>query len=119
MSTLENRYGTDWWNTANISTRIKKYAQKIMDDEKKNKWYRSRGDHPIFYTTIGNLSNNISSNWNEFKDEGLSSPQWIEFHIGEILENSRNTIMHGNPLSKRYIRRLKDVFDDWMGILDS
>lgn len=119
ISKLSETYGDDWWNLATISMRIKKKADKLMKDEKQNKWYRPRGDHPIFYTTIGSLSSIISSNWDSFKDVGLSSPQWVEFHIGEIIENSRNTIMHSNPLSDEYIRRLRDVFDDWMRILTS
>lgn len=114
---LQARHGRNWWDKASVSRGIKEEVQKRRVAEDNNRWHGRRGAHSIFYTNIADLSRIIVSNWDDFRNTGLSSAQWVEFHIKEIVEVSRNTVMHNNPLSKRDIRRLRDVFEAWMDII--
>jgi hypothetical protein len=115
---LKIAYGRNWWEDATISRGIKKNVEKRLADDESAKWHGRRKAHPIFYVSTGDLSRIIENNWDYFKDSGISSPQWVNTYITEIIERSRNIVMHCNPLSKRDIERIRVVFRDWMSIVN-
>lgn len=104
------KYGENWWETK-VSKPVQKNVQNKINQEQKNKWHGKRGQHPIFYTVISDLSSIISVNWIDFKED-LPSQEWFNQRILEI-ELSRNTIAHNNPLENRDFNRLKMYFYDW------
>ncbi|RLC69868.1 MAG: hypothetical protein DRI26_08240 [Chloroflexi bacterium] len=110
INTLQ-KYGDDWWYTK-VSNRVKKKAQKRMEQEDRHKWHGKRGQHPIFYTNISDLKSIIQTNYEDFKDK-LPSIEWLTQRINEI-ELSRNTVAHNNPLHKDDIERIKIFLRDWI-----
>lgn len=111
-----SKYGPDWWGKK-VSEAVQRNAQRNIDQEEKQKWHGKRGQHPIFYTFISDLSSIISVNWEDFKDK-LPSQEWLNQRIKEI-ELSRNTIAHNNPLKKDDFERVKMYFRDWIKLISS
>jgi len=57
----------DWWmSTKIVKQDIQKYAQTIMDAEKKHRWLDARGDHPIYYVGLEHLYKIIEMNYNPY-----------------------------------------------------
>jgi len=115
---LSDVFGENWWNLANISSKVTKTIIKRMSDDEKNKWHGRRGAHPIFYTDMSDLRRIMEHNWQYFQGTVIPNANWIELYLGEIIERLRNTIMHCNPLSNDDISRLKTVYKDWIRILE-
>jgi hypothetical protein len=110
-STLENKYGTDWWFHENVvSNGIRREARKRKEQEHHNRWHSERGSHDIFYTDFGDLSSIISANWSSFKSL-FRDLRWIQVRMEEI-ELSRNIIAHNNPLPSREVDRIKMYYMD-------
>lgn len=106
-----SKNGEDWWEKK-VGIAVRRNAQRNIDQEEKQKWHGKRGQHPIFYTFISDLSSIINVNWDDFKDT-LPSQEWINQRIGEI-ELSRNTIAHNNSLNEDDFERIKMYFRDWI-----
>jgi hypothetical protein len=119
LDILKKSFGKDWWEKSQISSGIRKNVTKRMADDERAKWHGRRKAHPIFYVNTGDLSRIIETNWEYFKDTGISNPQWVNTYITEIIERSRNIVMHCNPLPKRDITRLRVIFEDWMSIINT
>ncbi|MCV0400166.1 MAG: hypothetical protein K5785_09275 [Nitrosarchaeum sp.] len=72
----------NWWtNTKIVKPDIQKYAQTIMDAEKKHRWLDTRGDHPIYYVGLEHLLKIIEMSYNPyFKNifELTKLKTWIE-----------------------------------------
>lgn len=111
IETLESKYGDNWWDTK-VSEGVKKNVRKRIKKEEKHKWHGKRGQHPIFYTDISDLSSIVNVNWDDFKDM-LPNQNWFNQRINEI-EQSRNTVAHNNPLEKDDFNRVKMYFRDWI-----
>jgi len=109
---MESKYGSDWWNKAKISSKIKGKVKIRKKDEDRNRWHGKRGAHEIFYTDIEELTSIIETNWNYFK-KYLPKQHWVKTMI-EIIGTSRNVIAHNNPLKKDDISSLKVHFKQWM-----
>jgi len=110
MSTLERKYGNNWWDMANISREIKDQVEKRRKEEGKNRWVGRRGAHSIFYTDFGDLGRIINTNYQDFKDI-FPDLTWITSRINDI-EESRNIIAHNNPLPEKEITRIKIYWKD-------
>lgn len=109
---MESKYGSDWWNKAKISSKIKGKVKIRKKDEDRNRWHGKRGAHEIFYTDIDELTSIMETNWNDFK-KYLPKQHWVKTMI-EIIGTSRNVIAHNNPLKKDDISSLKVHFKQWM-----
>lgn len=72
----------NWWtNKKIVKEDIQKYAQTIMNAEKKHKWLDARGDHPIYYVGLEHLYKIIEMTYNpHFKDifELTKLRTWID-----------------------------------------
>ena len=110
-STLQKKYGEEWWNKCNISKEIRKKVKSRINSERINRWHGKRGSHPIFYTDFDDLRSIIINNWEEFK-KIFPDQIWVQSRLKDI-EPSRNIIAHSNPLPMREIKRIKMVMEDF------
>jgi len=74
--TLEDAEGADWWNGARIAPDIKADVAALVRKEKDN-GVTPRSDNMIDYTTFGQLSGIITSNWDLFEPT-LKSKRGVE-----------------------------------------
>lgn len=111
IKTLIEKYKEEWWEKGS-SNGIRERAQKRMEDEQSAKWHTQRGQDPINYTTFGDLKNIMQNNWDAFEDL-IGSLPWAS-GIFDIIERSRNVIMHSGVLEKEDIERLGVNIRDWV-----
>jgi hypothetical protein len=109
-STLEKKFGKNWWNLANISRDIRNEVKRRKKSEGKNRWVGKRGIHNIFYTNLGDLVSIISNNYADFKDL-FPSLTWIKSRVDD-LEQSRNILAHNNVLPEPEIKRIELYLED-------
>jgi Swt1-like HEPN len=102
--------GENWWEQS-VSEKIRKAAQTRMDEERKIRWHVQRGDDPIRFTMLPNLANIIQQNYGHFEDY-LPQIEWVK-NVFEVVDRSRNVIMHSGNLSDRDIARLGSLIRDW------
>lgn len=107
---LEN-HGDNWWEEK-VSDKIRKNANRRIEDEQRIKWHSIRGTEPIFYTDFGDSSSIIIQNWELFEPHILTQ-DWIK-NIISTLEKSRNVIMHSGELENTDIERIGTVIRDWI-----
>ena len=109
-SVLLDTVGENWWETC-VSDKIQKAATALMEEEKKVRWHVQRGDDPIRFTMMPNLGNIIQQNFAHFEDY-LPTIEWVK-NVFEVVDRSRNVIMHSGNLSDRDIARLGSLIRDW------
>lgn len=102
--------GEDWWSIG-VSEKIRKSAETRMDEERKIRWHVQRGDDPIKFTMMPNLANIIAQNFDHFEPY-LHNVEWVK-NVFEVVERSRNVIMHSGVLSERDMARLGSLVRDW------
>lgn len=111
IKTLMEKYKEEWWEKG-ASNGIRERAQKRMEEEQSAKWHAQRGQDPINYTTFGDLKNIMQNNWDAFQDL-IGSLPWAS-GIFDVIERSRNVIMHSGMLEKEDIERLGVNIRDWV-----
>ena len=109
-SVLLESLDEDWWNIG-VSEKIRKAAETRMEEEKKIRWHVQRGDDPIRFTMMPNLANIIAQNFEHFEPY-VHNIDWVR-NVFEIVERSRNVIMHSGILSDRDMARLGSIIRDW------
>ena len=109
-STLLEEVGEDWWMKC-VSEKIREQAQKRIEEEQKVKWHAQRGDDPISYTMLPNLLSIIRNNQDRFAPF-IPDIEWAA-NIFDIIERSRNVIMHSGTLDSRDVARLGTFIRDW------
>lgn len=109
-SVLLDAAGEGWWNTC-VSEKIRTAANNRMEEEQKIRWHVQRGDDPIGFTMLPNLANIIAQNAETFEPY-LPNTEWVR-SVFEVVERSRNVIMHSGVLSDRDIARLGSMIRDW------
>ncbi len=109
-SVLIDALGEGWWEIA-TSDRIRRAAEGRMDEEKKIRWHVQRGDDPIQFTMLPNLATIIAQNFEHFEPY-LHNVEWVK-NVFEVVERSRNVIMHSGVLSDRDMARLGSLVRDW------
>src|SRR5665213_391614 len=108
---LQDKGGDDWWEKA-VSSGIKRKVESRQKEEERIRWHSQRGTAPITYTDMGDLSNIIRNNWQHF-DPPVPSIEWAS-SILDIIERSRNVIMHGGLLDREDIERLGVNIRAWV-----
>jgi len=106
---LEGR-GADWWEQC-VSEKIRSQSQRRMEDEQKVRWHVQRGDDPIQFTMLPNLLNIMRQNPDDFSPF-IHDMDWAA-SIFDVIEKSRNVIMHSGSLSRRDVARLGTHIRDW------
>ena len=102
--------GEDWWDKC-VSERIRTDAKKRMEAEQQVRWHVQRGGSPIKFTMLPNLANIIANNIEKF-EAYLPDIEWVK-SVFEVVERSRNVIMHSGVLSDRDMARLGSLIRDW------
>jgi hypothetical protein len=103
--------GENWWVKC-VSEKIRNKADLKMKDEEKIRWHSQRGGDPINYTLMGDLSNIIRQNWTHFEPY-IPSIEWADSMM-EMIERSRNVIMHSGSLDKTDVERIGIFIRDWV-----
>jgi hypothetical protein len=111
IKTLMDKYKEEWWEKG-ASNGVRERAQKRMEDEQNAKWHAQRGQDPINYTTFGDLKNIMQNNWDAFEDL-IGNLPWAS-GIFDVIERSRNVIMHSGTLEREDIERLGVNIRDWV-----
>lgn len=108
---LLEKEGEDWW-TRCVSDKIQSRAETKRKEEERIKWHTQRGADPIYYSLMGDLVSIIRQNWAHFEPY-LKSVEWTASII-DILERSRNVIMHSGSLEQPDIDRIGIFVRDWV-----
>jgi hypothetical protein len=111
LQRLSEHHGADWWEQK-VPSKIRDAVAKLKEKEKKAKYHAQRSDAEIGYTTFGQLSQIIISNWDDFADLFPDQP-WVTARFSD-LEMSRNIIMHTNVLPSIEIDRIDSIVRDWL-----
>ncbi|MFA4939072.1 hypothetical protein [Brevundimonas sp.] len=109
-STLLENKGANWW-TECVSEKIRTAAEKRLEEERKVRWHVQRGDDPIQFTMLPNLLNIIRQNTDCF-EPFIPDVEWAA-SIFDVIEKSRNVIMHSGRLNRRDVARLGTHLRDW------
>jgi hypothetical protein len=108
---LEDKVGADWWDKS-AAQGLRKKVEGRQKDEERIRWHSPRGSAAITYTDMGDLSNLIRNNW-QFFDPPVPSIEWAS-SILDIVERSRNVIMHGGVLDREDIERVGINIRAWV-----
>lgn len=108
--TLQDAEKGEWWKSTRVPEKIlievKNRTQKEIDSG-----VTRRSDKPIDYTTFGELSVIISSNWELFG--AIFASQRAVERIMSSLNLLRGPIAHCSPLSDDEVDRLHLTVKDW------
>lgn len=112
--TLQEAAGTDWWTNGKVPTNI---VQEVKDRTQRevDSGVTRRSDSPIDYTTFGELSIIITSNWDLFATI-LSSRRAVE-RVMSNLNTLRGPIAHCCPISEDEVLRLRLTVKDWFRMI--
>ncbi|MBQ8680293.1 MAG: hypothetical protein IJ530_11090 [Treponema sp.] len=105
----------DWWNLTNIPENIKNDVENRIQREK-DSGVTIRSENELDYTTFGELSTIISSNWTLFGSI-FSSKKAVE-KVMNSLNTLRGPIAHCSMLADDEIIRLKLTIRDWFRLME-
>jgi Swt1-like HEPN len=108
---LLEEIGEDWWMQG-VSEKVRKCAEAKMQDEERVRWHKRRGDDPLNYTTMQDLMSIIRNTWPRLEPY-VGSQEWAA-SIFDVVERSRNVIMHSGVLDIEDIQRLGINLRDWV-----
>lgn len=108
---LLEELGEQWWE-AGVSDKIRKSAETKMAEEERVRWHNRRGSDPLNYTTMPDLKNIIRNTWARLEPH-VGTVEWAG-SIFDVIERSRNVIMHSGVLDKEDIQRLGINIRDWV-----
>lgn len=111
---LQEADGDNWWMSPRIPPKI---VQDVADRTKRetDSGITQRSDFPIDYTTFGELSVIITSNWQIFTTI-FKSPTAVQKVMGN-LNLLRGPIAHCCPLSEDEASRLRLAVKDWFRMI--
>jgi len=103
--------GEGWWEKC-VSDKIRLRADSKRKEEEQIRWHVQRGADPIFYTQMPDLASIVRQNWTHFQPY-IPSIEWAE-GILDVIERSRNVIMHSGVLGRADVERLGIYIRDWI-----
>lgn len=106
--------GVDWWNSSKVPQKIQQDVKDRIQKEIDSGVTR-RSDNYLDYTTFGELSQIITSNWDVF-GQIFKSQKAVERVIGN-LNTLRGPIAHCSRLAEDEVLRLKLSLRDWFRIM--
>lgn len=106
---MDETFGPEWWDThvrESIKTEVKK--RRIAEQ---NSVYYSRGDDPLYFTTLGELKEIIIDNYENFTNHFRSKPfvEELLFQINRL----RIVVGHNYVLEDLDISTLKQNIERW------
>lgn len=114
IETLEDGEGIDWWSSARVAPEIKADVESLLKKERDN-GITPRSDNMIDYTTFGQLSVIITSNWDLFEPT-LKSKRAVE-RVMANLNLLRGPVAHCCPMQEDEIDRLRLAVKDWFRMI--
>ncbi len=113
---VDARRGITWWTTlAPASVRTKILGR--MTDEQRNAWHQRRGDHPIDYLDLNELTSVVRNNLDIFVPDFLPDLPWFEQFVNELYQ-SRCVLCHMNPLLGDNIQDVKLKLKKWQRLVN-
>ena len=109
-STLIEEYEEDWWSK--VPEKVTKKVSTRMEDDAKFRWHGTRGISELDYCDFGDLKSIIVTNRDVFEPT-LSDIEWAK-SVLDVLERSRNIVMHGGSLDVQDIERIGGNIRDWV-----
>jgi hypothetical protein len=110
-SVLLEQVGEKWWETS-VSEKIRSRAESKRTEEDKIRWHVQRGEDPINYTLMNDLTSILRQNWVHFEPY-IPTIEWAA-GLMDVIERSRNVIMHSGMLSQTDIERIGIYIRDWI-----
>lgn len=110
-SVLLEQVGDNWWVSC-VSEKIRARADQKRQEEDKIRWHVQRGADPINYTLMNDLVSILRQNW-QFFEPYIPTIEWAA-GIMDVIERSRNVIMHSGQLSRTDIERVGIYVRDWI-----
>ena len=114
VETLEEAEGADWWNSARTPSDIKSDVAHLVKKEQEN-GITQRSERLIDYTTFGQLSVIITSNWLLFEPI-LKNRRGVE-RVMASLNLLRGPIAHCCPMQEDEVDRLRLAVKDWFRMI--
>lgn len=111
VSVLVEAIGANWWEK-NVSEKIRGRADTRRKEEEKIRWHAQRGADPITYTQLGDLVSIMRQNEALFIPY-VRSIEWVA-NLFDVLERSRNVIMHSGVLAEPDVERIGIYLRDWI-----
>jgi Swt1-like HEPN len=108
---LSEQVGANWWEAC-VSEKIRTRAQQKREEEDKVRWHVQRGGSPISYTLMGDLVSILRQNWTQFEPY-IPTVEWAG-GLMDVIERSRNVIMHSGMLSRTDVERVGMYIRDWI-----
>lgn len=105
----------DWWQSSRVPVNIKTDVAGRMQKELDSAMTR-RSSEELDYTTFGELSQIITSNWDIFG--GLFSSRKAVERVMASLNSLRGPIAHCSPLAEDEILRLQLTVRDWFRLME-
>jgi Swt1-like HEPN len=112
--TFQEAHGSTWWESGKIPPNIAAVVKERQQKELESGMTR-RSDAAIDYTTFGELSVIITSNWGLFGTV-LKSPKAVE-RVMNNLNMLRGPIAHCCPISEDEVVRLRLTVKDWFRLI--
>ena len=111
---MGDNIGANWWTSGKVPAKI---VQDVKDRIQKetDSGFTRRSDAPIDYTTFGELSVIITSNWDLFG--AIFTSRVAVERVMNNLNMLRGPIAHCCPLSEDEIDRLHLTVKDWFRII--
>jgi hypothetical protein len=110
-SVLSEQVGANWWEAC-VSEKIRTRAQQKIEEEDKVRWHVQRGADPINYTLMSDLVSIMRQNWSHFEPH-IPTIEWAA-GLMDVIERSRNVIMHSGMLSRTDVERIGIYVRDWI-----
>jgi hypothetical protein len=108
---LLEEVGSDWWEKC-VPEKRRQKAESRREEENRIRWHAKRGESPLQYAELDDLSAIIVTNPERFVAI-IQDPEWAK-QIFKTVERSRNIIMHSGYLEGEDIERLGMALRDWM-----
>jgi hypothetical protein len=110
-SVLLEQVDEKWWDLC-VSEKIRTRAAQKKEDEDRIRWHVQRGADPINYTLMSDLVSILRQNWTHFEPY-IPTIEWAA-SIMDVIERSRNVIMHSGNLTRNDIERVGIYIRDWV-----
>ncbi|WP_374324764.1 Swt1 family HEPN domain-containing protein [Aquipseudomonas alcaligenes] len=104
-----------WWQTARVPPNIKAEVSSRMQKELDSAMTRRSSDE-LDYTTFGELSQLITTNWDIFG--GIFSSRKAVEKVMASLNSLRGPIAHCSPLAEDEVLRLQITVRDWFRLME-
>jgi hypothetical protein len=108
---LIEEVGDSWWEKC-VPDKRREKAESRRNEENRIRWHAKRGDSPLQYTELEDLSAIIVTQHDHFVAI-IEDLEWVK-QIFKTVERSRNIIMHSGYLEAEDIERLGISLRDWL-----